>query len=151
MGTTIERIVRRTTTPIMWVVFLHVSASEEYIQQQTGQPGRPEDCGGSDCQFPVQYGKVPFRGDCESRPDVDGGHKEMDAAEEMEQVIWVWVTERYGPLFMAIMPEDDDPEAYVFDVSLGIHDTNDYCTGTVTFDDACRIFVTEEFECTPVD
>ena len=49
---------------------------------------------------------------------------------------------------MVFVPHDD---GNVIDVGFFSDGTDDYCTGTVTFDDACQAIVMEEFECSPLE
>ena len=69
--------------------------------------------------------------------------------DERERAISLWVKEKYGPVVMMSGPLDDDVS---FELDFFLYEDGEFkdrCIGIVTFDDACRMFETEKFECTP--
>ena len=80
--------------------------------------------------------------------------------DEQHDVIWMWLTKIYGPVFMAVIPVDPEEDRRFFskedggasktdlNVSFSKYNTNERCTVTLRIDDACRYMVTEKAECT---
>ena len=60
---------------------------------------------------------------------------------------WIWQT--YDTSAVAYSSLDD--EGYVFGFDFYLDGTDDNCTGSVTFDHACRVFETEKIECSPYE
>ena len=71
--------------------------------------------------------------------------------DERERAISLWVKEKFGPVVMMSGPLDDDVS---FALDFFLYEDGEFkdrCIGIVTFDDACRMFETEQFECAPYE